>query len=161
MVRQASGLDRLTVLLALVGGVLVLAFALIVTVSVLWRWLVGAGVPGDFELVQTGLALAIFAFLPLCQLHNGNIIVDTFTGRAPLRLQAALDALWALVYAGVALLIAWQTALGARDTLASGTKSMVLGLPIGWAMALASVFAFWLCVVAGVTARRALRRAAP
>jgi TRAP-type C4-dicarboxylate transport system permease small subunit len=153
--------DHASILLALAGGFLVLAFAVIVTVSVLRRWLTGNAVPGDFELVQTGLAVAVFAFLPLCQLHNANIFVDTFTTRLPARVQAALDALWALVYAGVALLIAWQTALGARDTIASHTTSMVLGLPIGWAMVLASLFAFWLTAVALVTARRALGRAAP
>jgi TRAP-type C4-dicarboxylate transport system permease small subunit len=154
-------LDHATNLLALAGGLVVLAFAVIVTGSVARRWLTGAGVPGDFELVQTGLAIAVFAFLPLCQLHNANIIVDTFTTRLPPRAQAALDGLWALVYAAIALLVAWQTALGARDTLASRTTSMVLGLPIGWAMALASIFAFWLAAVAAVTARRMLRRAAP
>ena len=159
--RPPGALDRATNLLALAGGLVVLTFAAIVTVSVLRRWLAGNGVPGDFELVQTGLAVAVFAFLPLCQLHNANIMVDTFTTRLPVRAQAALDGLWALVYGGVALLIAWQTAVGARDTITSGTTSMVLGLPIGWAMVLASAFAFWLAAVALVTATRALRRTAP
>lgn len=155
---QPGLLDRATYLLALAGGVLVLAFAAIATVSVLWRWLTGGGVPGDFELVQTGLAVAVFAFLPICQLHNANIMVDTFTTRLPRRAQRVLDGVWALVYAAVALLIGWQTALGARDTITSGTTSMVLGLPIGWAMVLSSVFAFWLGAVAVVTAERAFRR---
>jgi TRAP-type C4-dicarboxylate transport system permease small subunit len=156
--RPSGLLDRATVLLALAGGLVVLAFAAIVTVSVVGRWLVGAGVPGDFELVQTGLAVAIFAFLPICQLHGANILVDTFTTRAPMAIQASLDALWSIAYAGVALLIGWQTVIGARETVASGTRSMVLGLPIGWAMALSAILAFWLGVVALITARRALRR---
>lgn len=159
-VREPGTVDRVTLALALFGGGLVLAFAAIVTVSVLGRWLLGRGIPGDFELVQTGLAIAVFAFLPICQLHRHNIIVDTFTTRAPVRVQAALDALWALVYAGVAFLIGWQTVHGASDTIRSGTTSMVLGLPIGWAMALAALFAFWLAAVAAVTAWRALRRPA-
>jgi TRAP-type C4-dicarboxylate transport system permease small subunit len=157
--RPAGALEHATILLALAGGALVLVFAVIVSVSVVRRWFTGDGVPGDFEIVQTGLAVAIFAFLPLCQLHNANIIVDTFTMRLPVRVQAALDGLWALLYAAVALLIAWQTALGAMGTIASGTTSMVLGLPIGWAMVLASIFAFWLTLVTVVTALRALRGA--
>ena len=72
---------------------------------------------------------------------------------------ASLDALWALVYAVVALLIAWRMSLGASDTIASGTTSMVLGLPIGWAMVAAAIFAFWLAVVALVTALRTWRGA--
>ena len=155
--RQPGILERATVLLALAGGAVVLAFAVIVTVSVLSRWLTGNGVPGDFEIVQTGLAVAIFSFLPLSQLHNANILVDTFTRGLPHRAQAALDGSWSLVLAAVALFIAWRTAIGASDTISSGTKSMVLGLPIGWAMILASILALWLCVVAVVTARRALQ----
>lgn len=158
--RPGGVLDRATNLLALAGGAVVLGFAVIVTASVLMRWLVGDGVPGDFEIVQTGLAVAVFAFLPVCQLHGANIMVDTFTTRLPPRVQGVLDGLWALVYAAAALLVGWQTALGAKDTIASGTKSMVLALPIGWAMVLASVLAFWLAAVALLTARRALERGA-
>ena len=156
--RPPGLLDRATVLLALAGGGVVLAFAAIITASVLLRWLTGSGISGDFEIVQTGLAVAVFTFLPICQLHNANIVVDTFTRGLSLRAQAALDGFWALVYAAVALLIAWRTALGASDTISSGTRSMVLGLPIGWAMILASIFALWLAAVAVVTGRRALRR---
>ena len=152
-------MDRVTILLALVGGAVVLAFAFIVTVSVLLRWLAGSGVPGDFEIVQTGLAVAVFAFLPICQLHNANIVVDTFTKGLPRRVLGALDGLWALMYAAVALLIAWRTAVGAGDTIASGTKSMMLGLPIGWAMIAASALAFWLVVVIAVAALRRPRGA--
>jgi hypothetical protein len=32
---------------------------------------------------------------------------------------------------------------------------MVLGLPIGWAMVAAAIMAFWLAVVAFITAQRA------
>lgn len=152
---------RLSVALALAGSGLVLLLALLVTASVARRWLTADSVPGDFELVQNGLAIAVFAFLPICQLRGGNITVDTFTRHAPRRLQAALDGFWALAYAGVAGLIAWETALGAWDTLRSGTTTMVLGLPIGWPMALAALFAAWLAVVAAVTAARALRGPAP
>lgn len=155
--REAGALDRATFLLAFVGGGVVLAFGVIVTVSVLMRWLTGSGVPGDFEIVQTGLAVAIFAFLPICQLHNANIIVDTFTQRLPAGTRGAIDGFWALLYAAVALLIGWQTAIGASDTITSGTKSMVLGLPIGWAMILASIFAFWLAAVAVVSLLRLFR----
>ena len=56
--------------------------AVLVTASVLTRWLTAQGVPGDFELLQIGLALAVFAFMPLCQLRGGNLFVDTFTDAA-------------------------------------------------------------------------------
>ena len=154
--RRDDIVARLSAGLAIAGGLLMLAVAMLVTASVLLRWLAGQAIPGDFELVQMGLSVAVFAFLPLCQWRGGNIFVDTFTARAPARFQAALDGLWALVYAALAALIAWQLGLGAKDAFASGTNTMVLGLPTGWAITLASVLTAWLALVALVTATRAI-----
>ncbi|MEA2935840.1 MAG: hypothetical protein QOD74_2486, partial [Variibacter sp.] len=76
---------RLSRPLAIAGGLLLLAVAGIVVVSVLMRWLIGTSISGDIELVQIATALAVFSFLPLCQSHRGNIMVDTFTNKLPLR----------------------------------------------------------------------------
>src|SRR5215207_5357562 len=98
---QHGPLVAVTRPLAIAGGLLMLAVSIIVVVSVVMRWLINYSVPGDIELVQIGTALAVFAFLPLCQAHRGNIMVDTFTNRLPARVQRSLDALWDLVYAGM------------------------------------------------------------
>ena len=50
--------------------------------SVLRRWLFSTPIPGDFELAQIGTAVAVFAFLPYCQVVRGNIVVDTFTAQS-------------------------------------------------------------------------------
>ena len=90
--------------LAIAGGLVMLAAAIMVVVSVGMRWLISWSIAGDIELVQIATALAVFSFLPLCQSHRGNIIVDTFTIRLPASLRNALDALWDLVYAALAAL---------------------------------------------------------
>lgn len=153
--------SRVSDRLAVAGGMLILALAGLVTVSVVSRWLTSRGIPGDFELMQIGLALAVFAFLPLCQLRGGNLFVDTFTTRLPHGARRALDGFWSLVYALVAGLIALMMAVGAMQTVASGTRSMVLGLPIGWAIGIAALLATWLVFVVLVTALQAFRRAEP
>jgi len=137
-----------TTALALAGGLLLLALALLVTVSVVRRWLTSSPVQGDFELVQTGLALVVFAFLPRCQWRHGNIVVDTFTTWLPGRVQGALDAFWAAAYAVVAAVLAWRLAAGGIDMLATGQTSMVLALPIAWAILLCALLAGWLAVTA-------------
>jgi TRAP-type C4-dicarboxylate transport system permease small subunit len=143
--------------LAIAGGLLMLAVSIVVVVSVVMRWLINYSVPGDIELVQIGTALAVFAFLPLCQAHRGNIMVDTFTNRLPARVQHSLDALWDLTYAGMAAIIAWRLAVGAYDTIRSQTVSMMLSLPIGWAIAACAVMATLLVAVAVGTAVVLLR----
>jgi TRAP-type C4-dicarboxylate transport system permease small subunit len=143
--------------LAIAGGLLMLATAAMVVTSVSLRYLVNWSVPGDIELVQIGTALSVFAFLPLCQGRGGNIVVDTFTTRLPARLREALDGLWDLVYVLIAGIIAWRLAAGALDTMRSNTVSMMLGLPVGWAIAACSVMAALLTVIAALTALRHFR----
>ncbi|MGH6902063.1 MAG: TRAP transporter small permease subunit, partial [Geminicoccaceae bacterium] len=67
---------------ALIGGAILFALTLLTVVSVAGRAVFSAPIPGDFELVEVGMAVAIFAFLPYCQIVRGNVIVDLFTAKA-------------------------------------------------------------------------------
>lgn len=160
--QRASGgarlLRALTEKLALAGGIVVLAAALLVCSSVTLRWLTSNSIAGDFELVQIAIALSAFAFLPYCQLQRGNIAVGTFTTALPARVRAALDALWDLTYALVAGFIAWRLVIGASETIANRTTTMVSGIPIGWGIAATAVMAVLLALVAAATALELLRR---
>lgn len=152
-------IDRIAAGLALGGGLLMLAAAAMVTLSVLSRWLLQAGVKGDFEMVQIATAVAVFSFLPLCQSRRGNVFVDTFTLRTPAWLNRGLDLIWDMVYAGFAFLIGWRLLLGAADAISSRTGSMVLAIPIGWAIMATGAMALFLALVCLTTAL-GLRRGA-
>jgi TRAP-type C4-dicarboxylate transport system permease small subunit len=144
--------ERLGAALALVGAALSLFIAGLVTVSVALRWATSSGLPGDFEMVQMAVALAIFSFLPYTQLRRGNMLVDTFTIRLPPRVLAAIDAFWDIVYAGAAALLGWRLAVGAADAITSRTSTMVLGLPVGWAIMACAAMAVLLALASLVTA---------
>jgi TRAP-type C4-dicarboxylate transport system permease small subunit len=66
-------------------------------------------------------------------------VVDTFTGWLPRRVAGAVDAFWMLVWAAAAALLAERLFQGARETLGSGTTTMVLGLPTWWAVGLGAL----------------------
>jgi len=154
---EHSPVARVARALAIVGGLLSVASALLVTTSVTLRWLGFGSINGDFELVQIGVALSVFCFLPLTQARRGNIMVDTFTARLPLRVQRAMDAFWDFVYAGFMALTAWCLMNGARDALASGLTSAMLGLNL-WPVFAATVLLILLLVVTAVdTALQLLR----
>ena len=144
--------ERLGAALALAGAALSLFIAGLVTVSVLLRWATSNGLPGDFEMVQMAVALAIFSFLPYTQLRRSNMLVDTFTSRLPTRAIVAIDAFWDVVYAAVATLLAWRLAVGATDAINSHTSTMVLGLPVGWAIMACAAMAGLLALASLVTA---------
>jgi TRAP-type C4-dicarboxylate transport system permease small subunit len=154
---ERSAVARVARALAIVGGLLSVASALLVTTSVTLRWLGFGSINGDFELVQIGVALSVFCFLPLTQARRGNIMVDTFTTWLPLRVQRAMDAFWDFVYAGFMALTAWCLMNGARDALASGLTSAMLGLNL-WPVFAATVLLILLLVVTAVdTALQLLR----
>ena len=154
----ASGpLVAWTAALAVAGSLLVIAVALIVVTSVVRRWLTDDVILGTVEIVEIATALAVFTFLPLCQARRGNVVVDTFTTGLTARTRDRVDAFWDLVYAAVAALIAWQLLQGARDTIASRTTSMMLGLPTGYAIGACALMAALLALVAVATALRLLR----
>lgn len=153
------GFDALVRGIAISGGVLLIALATMVVVSVTLRSdLIGAaGVPGDFELVQMATAVAAFCFLPYCQLRRGNIFVDTFTLKLPVRWQRAIDALWDIVYGLVMALIAWRLAAGAVAAFASGENTMVLQLPSYLPIAVCAVLAALVSLTSFVSASRLVR----
>jgi TRAP-type C4-dicarboxylate transport system permease small subunit len=121
--------------LALAGGALMVGLIFLAVASVVGR-LVGAPIPGDFELVQFGCAVAVAMFLPYGQLARANIIVDFFTARAAKRTRGMLDAAGAVVLGLVMALLAWRTAVGALDLRASHETTMITSVPIWWAYAL-------------------------
>jgi TRAP-type C4-dicarboxylate transport system permease small subunit len=141
-------IGRLARILALTGGAILLGLSGLVTTSVVLRVLTGAGIDGDFEVVQLGAALAAFCLFPLCLAIRGNIFVDTFTTRLPPRWNAVLDGIWDVLFGLIALVIAMRMVVGAMDQLASKTTLMVLAVPTWWAVAICA----GLLALLGVTA---------
>ena len=153
-------IGRATRIVAILGGCLSIATATLVTLSVLGRWLGFGSINGDFELVQMGVALSVFCFLPLSQARRGNIMVDTFTTWLPARVQRAIDAFWDFVYAGFMALIAWCLMNGARDAVASGLNSTMLGVPL-WPVFAATVVLVLLLVATAIDTGIKLLRTRP
>lgn len=128
-------LERLAKLSALVAGALV-SFMVVLTVgSIIGRETVGRTITGDFELVGLATGAAVGLFMPLCQLHRGNIVVDFFTAKAPPRFNAALDRVGALLLALTCALLAWRAGLGGLSSYRSHSGTMLLNVPEWWAYA--------------------------
>jgi hypothetical protein len=138
---------------AIFGG-LVLTFAMLATVvSIAGRVLVnvvgglpGFGwvgpIPGDYEIVEIGAAVAVGAFLPICQMRGGHVLVDLLFSGAPPSTLAIFSILGNFLFAVVGGIIAWRLYLGALAKFQYQESSMILGMQIGWGyLALAVFFA--------------------
>jgi TRAP-type C4-dicarboxylate transport system permease small subunit len=150
-------LHRAATTVALMGGAILFALTLLTVISVVGRVMFSAPIPGDFELVEVGMAVAIFAFLPYCQIVHGNVIVDLFTARATPRTQALLDAAGNLIYTAIAALLTWRVALGALEIRGYNETTMVLRVPVWWGYVPAVVCLAFLTVVCAYTVWRSLR----
>jgi hypothetical protein len=108
---------------ALFGGALLLAMAAVTLGSVLGRALSDYGLTplrGDFELVEIGTAIAVFAFLPWCQIGRGNVSVDILSRRLGARAHAALGCAGDLVLALCSGVILRQLWLGFAEKFPLG-----------------------------------------
>ena len=142
-------LEPLAKLCALAAGALVGLMVVISCASIIGRETVGRTLTGDFELVALATGAAVGLFMPLCQLHRGNIVVDVFTAKAPPAFNAALDRLGALLLAVCCALLSWRAALGGLSSWNSHSTTMLLGVPEWWAYA-PMVPGFALTAVIGV-----------
>ena len=144
-------------LMAICGGLVLTVLIVLICISVIGRSLngllhgwIGAVMPGvsawaldlgvgpingDFELVEAGVAFAIFAFLPLCQISAGHASVDIFTAKLPTRINRVLQLAIDVIFAVVLIAIAYQLYNGMLSKQRYGDTTFLLQGPIWWAYA--------------------------
>lgn len=132
---------------ALLGGVVLLGIALMTTWSAFSGWVFGKPLAGDFELTEIFVAVAIFAFLPYCQVSNANVTADLFTARAGPRALAAFGMFAALLALAIALLLTWRTWAGLIDYRKYVETTAILKIPI-WTAYVPALASLALLVVA-------------
>lgn len=138
--------------LALVGGLLISLAAVMVTVSVVGRWLFNAPVPADYELVEVAVGVAVFAFLGQTQIRNGHIAVDTFTLSLPPRVNDVIDGVWTLVLAAFLAFFTWGLFSGGLDARDNGATLIQLPWPIWPVYLVCAALAACACLITIVVA---------
>ena len=129
-------------LMAWFGGFVLSLLALVSVVSIVGRAFSFAGlgpVPGDFELVEAGTALAVFCFLPWCQLSRGHAVVDMFWKSYPPGFRRVLDIATEALMLAVWLLLVWRMSVALLDYKHNGEVSFILQMPVWWGYAASMV----------------------
>ncbi len=143
-------LEKLAKVCAIAAGLLMSLITVLTCLSIIGREFLAKTVPGDFELVGLATGAAVGLFMPLCQLRNGNIIVDFFTAKAPQNFNNALDRLGALTLALSFALLTWRSALGGLNAWNTHSGTMLLGVP-EWIAYATMVPAFGLTAIIGLS----------
>jgi len=133
--------------------------AMLVLVATVAGGAFGRPLLGDSELVELLVGIAVFAFLPYCQLRGSNVIVDFFSQPLPLRARHWLDAAMGVAFVFVALVLTWRMAEGGITAWERSRRSMFLQLPDWWGYLFAVLaMLLWIAVcalTAWVSAKRA------
>ena len=114
------------------------------------KWMINIGVGpinGDFEVVEAGVAFAIFAFLPLCQITAGHASVDILANSFSKVVNRFLRMVTEIIFALVLILIAVKLGDGMLSKLKNGETSFLLEFPVWWAYAASLVAAIVAAIV--------------
>jgi TRAP-type C4-dicarboxylate transport system permease small subunit len=103
---------------------------------------------GNYEVLEAGVALAIFSFLPVCQFYGAHATVDVFTSALPQRINRWIVAFWEVVLAAVILLIIWRLYGGLERYFGNGETTLFLQFPVWWSYALSFSAGVVACIVA-------------
>ena len=145
--------------LALVGGWLLLAVAIVTASDALLRDFLGRPLPGTFEATELVLAAIIFCGLPYTSLIDGHVSVDFLTGRLGQRAQDVIIAVNALICAGLFGVITLQLGALAAEFLATQRTTIMMRIPIAPCIVLVTVTAGLSALAFVVQAIGAARRA--
>ena len=129
------GLSRV---MAWFGSLVLVLIAVMSVASIIGRALSGFGlgpVPGDFELVEAGTALAVFCFLPWAHLKRGHAVVDMLWGSYPLPMRRVLDVLADGMMLVVWVLLVWRMSIAMSEYRHNGEVSFILQMPVWWGYA--------------------------
>lgn len=126
---------------ALLGGFVLLGVVFMTSWSATSGVLFARPLPGDVELTEMLTAVAVFMFLPYCQLSGANVTADIFTARAGPRTVAFLSLLSAVVALAFAVLLMGRMYEGMADYREYVETTTILHIPIWYAYvpALASI----------------------
>lgn len=142
---SSTGFDRLerachglAASLVLFGG-LCLVVACGLTVASILGGLTLRPLPGEIELVEALCGLAVFAFLPYCQLKRGHVGVDILISAFGPKAMNWTQLIGDIVIAVLIGLVTWRHAVGTMDKIGNGETTPLLLMPVWWGFAVALV----------------------
>lgn len=145
-----KALPTLARLCAILAGLLMTSITLLTCGNLLLRNFTDDAIPGAFEMTALATGAAIALFMPLCQIRQGNIIVDFFTSGCSDATNEVMDRIGALVLSAIFALLAWRTVIGGLSAYNANSATMLMGIP-EWIVYAAMVPPFSLTAVIGIT----------
>ncbi len=95
--------------------------------------------PGEIEVVEILCGLAVFAFLPYCQLKRGHVGVDILISAFGPKAMNWTQLIGDVIIAGLIGLVTWRHVIGTLDKLGNGETTPLLLFPVWWGIAIGAL----------------------
>jgi len=128
--RFVSSVRAMTRYWAYVGGAIIFGIVMVNVYSIVGLVLFRRPFPGVYEIVQVGAAVAMFMFLPYCQMTGSNVTADVFTTRLRRGTVVWLGGLGALLGLAFALFLLWRMGHGLNDVYVYRETTAIYQFPI-------------------------------
>ena len=135
-------LRSLVTIWALVGGLILLLIVFLNVFSIIGNIFLKP-LAGDFELTKIGVAVAIFCFLPYCQLYRQNVTAEIFTSWVNEKTRLLLNLIASILAFLFSILLVWRMFEGMLDQKAYNYTTTILQFPI-WVTYIPVLFSLFL-----------------
>jgi TRAP-type C4-dicarboxylate transport system permease small subunit len=98
--------------------------------------------PGEIEVVEILCGLAVFAFLPYCQLKRGHVGVDILISAFGPKAMNWTQLIGDVIIAVLIGLVTWRHVIGTLDKLGNGETTPLLLFPVWWGFAIGAILLF-------------------
>lgn len=124
--------------LAIFGGFCLLAACTLTVLSIAGSLTIRP-LPGEIELVEALCGLAVFAFLPFCQLKRGHVGVDLIISALGPKAMNWTQLIGDILITLLLAIVTWRHFIGTMDKFGNGETTPLLLLPVWWGYAAAAV----------------------
>lgn len=125
--------------LAWIGSSILILVSIVSVTSILGRTFSGLGVSsirGDYEIVEIGVAFAVFSFMPWCYVKGGHVSVDLFWDKLPLVLRKLILILIDFLMLGAWVVMGWQMFIKMQEYYSYQETTFLLNFPLWLAYAI-------------------------
>ncbi|WP_420394301.1 TRAP transporter small permease subunit [Acuticoccus sp.] len=126
MARLSLLVERLALVVLLVGGLGMLMSMFLGVADIVGTQLLAVPVPGPRELTESTMVLIVFGALAYAQIQRAHIRVELIYLQAPPRARAAMDVVTDLAALAFFGLLLWQAVLEARYSIRIGEATVGL-----------------------------------
>ena len=122
-------LDRISLVLALASGVVLIGLVCLTFFDVTLRYLVSSPITGAQDLIAMGMVIVFFFALPLTSRVNGHIVVDLLPEFSNDYFNLLRDAFVKLLTLSIFGFLAWEGAIRAEESAIMGEATNMIEIP--------------------------------